>query len=174
MTTLNLSTAFVVFISHAWYRDPKGTHSRPDNKSNDAFTLCKIGIRQLYSTQAAMLPRCFVWLDYSCVQHPDWADWVKHRQRISTSTSALQKQQHFDSSAILASTESRRPSSFFSGSNSLTYEHLKLDIIMRCCDCMFTPVTSPEAWKVLTVSLGHTLPNPVEGWNKTSSCYVNR
>mgnify|MGYP003385375570 FL=1 len=196
VTTLDLSTALVVFISHLWHRDPDELHPRPDNRSNDAFSLCQKGLRQLHDQHAALLHHCYVWLDYSCVSHTEWVDSARHRKRLNKQAAAAKKAQQAQSQAQPPSrqvyTQEHRDkdlmskhTAVFSGGGGgidkathaapcLTYQHLELDTILSLCDCMFTPVVSSATWGALALSLGYVLPDPVEGWNKTSACYMNR
>lgn len=196
---LDLSEALVVFISHLWHRDPEESHSCPDNSNNDAFLLCKTGLRQLHARHAALLPHCFVWLDYSCVPHPDWMNSSKHRKRLCGQNSvavetgeqesgrdivlgSVSSEERTGRSQLIASSNRTSGEGFFfknwRGKEEavpfLTYQHLPLDAVLQVCDCMFTPVVSEAAWRALEVSLACVLPEPVQGWNQTSSCYMNR
>jgi hypothetical protein len=72
LDSIDRASSFVVFISHCWLRGWSGAEGwdgrpHPDNASHDKFKLCVQGIRLARETWAPGLPRCYVWLDFGCM-----------------------------------------------------------------------------------------------------------
>jgi hypothetical protein len=64
--------SFVVFISHTWLRTWRGSEGwdgtiRPDNADNIHFKLCCEGIEFSKGKYAPGMERCYIWIDYGCV-----------------------------------------------------------------------------------------------------------
>ena len=171
--SLDLSTALVVFVSHAWLRTAahshthSHTHSHPDDAHCSVFRLCRSALQRLHALHAASLPHCFVWLDYACVAHPEWEDSLPRRRHLHSLALALAAEAETEECGERVS-ECVSERVYPSSSPALTYQHLKLDEIFQYCDCMLTPALTH------TLSLGHTAATRVLGWNDTSACYMNR
>lgn len=76
VSTLDLTDAFVVYVSHMWMRSgPKmqnfKEYPRPDTEDNEQYKLCVAGIDSLIQSNQARLKKCFVWIDTGCLQHRD-------------------------------------------------------------------------------------------------------
>jgi hypothetical protein len=72
LDSIDRASSFVVFISHCWLRGWSGAEGwngrpHPDNVSHEKFKLCVQGIRKAWEMWAPGMPRCFVWLDFGCM-----------------------------------------------------------------------------------------------------------
>lgn len=66
------STSIIIYVSHRWLRptpDNEGWDGRPhpDSPNGVIFDLCVEGIEKLLKTLAPGMPRCYLWIDYSCL-----------------------------------------------------------------------------------------------------------
>jgi hypothetical protein len=81
---VDLSSAFVVMVSHSWLRvrppsceegsgSGSGSSSRPDNTENEKYHLCVEGINRLLNkcTVGVKPSECYLWIDYSCLNQDD-------------------------------------------------------------------------------------------------------
>lgn len=71
-SSLELSDAFVIYISHMWLRSRptmKGykKHPRPDTEENDQYNLCVAGIKSLLLSNKIKLANCYLWIDFGCL-----------------------------------------------------------------------------------------------------------
>lgn len=72
LDTIDHNNSFIVYISHVWLRgneDDEGYKKRPhpDNVDHDHFEICVSGIKALKKTFAADMKKCYIWLDYGCL-----------------------------------------------------------------------------------------------------------
>jgi hypothetical protein len=72
LDSIDRASSFIVFISHCWLRGWSGARDwdgrpHPDSKFHEKFRLCKAGIRKALNIWAPDLPRCYVWLDFGCM-----------------------------------------------------------------------------------------------------------
>ena len=72
VTTLDLSDAFVIFISHVWLRSRPSLEGfkdfpRPDTVDNMQYKLCVAGVENLLLSNEISLKRCYLWIDYGCL-----------------------------------------------------------------------------------------------------------
>jgi hypothetical protein len=77
---IDLSKSLMVFVSHHWLQattdddcEPAGGDllsedcMRPDSEFHEKFLLCVAGIQLLRSSCAPKLKKCYIWLDYGCI-----------------------------------------------------------------------------------------------------------
>lgn len=89
ISTIDVSKSFMVFISHHWLQATSDTNNdnnddnddnehsgelleennihRPDSGFHEKFLLCVAGIQLLLNNCAPKLKKCYVWLDYGCI-----------------------------------------------------------------------------------------------------------
>jgi hypothetical protein len=101
LSEIDRAISLVVFISHCWLRGWSGaegwdaaTCPHPDNASHDKYKLCVDGMSKLIKTLAPGMTKCYVWLDFGCMD------------------------------------QDGNPAG----------ELKQLDEIVRCSDCIFTPI----------------------------------
>lgn len=80
---IDRNSSLLIFISHCWLRghaEAEGydTVPHPDNVDNDKFKLCVQGIQWVKERFAPAMNKCFVWMDFSCVDQ-------KNRQELDKS-----------------------------------------------------------------------------------------
>jgi hypothetical protein len=76
VSTLDLSDAFVIFVSHLWLRSRPSMENykqypRPDTEDNKQYKLCVAGVENLLVSNKIALKKCFLWIDYGCVDQGD-------------------------------------------------------------------------------------------------------
>ena len=92
---IDRENAFIVFISHCWLRGWSGAvgwdgRPHPDNPRNEKFVLCKRGILQAWRSLAPRMKKCYVWLDFGCMnQDADPAGELKQLHDIVGSCDCL-------------------------------------------------------------------------------------
>lgn len=69
---IDRSNSLLVFISHCWLRGNPGSEGwdgtpHPDNATGDKYKLCIAGIKGLKEICASKMKRCYVWMDYCCM-----------------------------------------------------------------------------------------------------------
>ena len=80
--------AFIVFISHCWLRGWSGAKDwngrpHPDSVRNEKYNLCVQGIEKAKIALAPGMEKCFIWLDFSCIdQDGDPAGELKQLDQI--------------------------------------------------------------------------------------------
>lgn len=72
VATIDLSKSLMVYISHQWLRcspveDAVDDDSHPDSEFHEQFLLCVAGIQRLHDACASKLKKCYIWLDYGCI-----------------------------------------------------------------------------------------------------------
>ena len=76
VSSLDLSDAFIVYISHVWMRsrpslDNFKDYPRPDSADNEHYKLCVAGIESLLASNQVSLSKCYLWIDCSCLRQRD-------------------------------------------------------------------------------------------------------
>lgn len=112
VSTLDLTDAFVIFVSHLWLcsrpsMDGYKDYPRPDTKDNEQYQLCVTGIERLLLSNKIALKKCYLWIDYGCVEQRDTEMTTDNTQKV----------------------------------DRLKEIDRRLGQIMHYCDCMFTPDT---------------------------------
>lgn len=66
---IDMSKAFVVFISHMWLRSAEDNKnsSYPDSPGNTHYQLCVDGIELIRQNHTRGINECYLWVDYSCL-----------------------------------------------------------------------------------------------------------
>jgi hypothetical protein len=69
---IDVENSLLVFISHSWLRGWHGAEgwdgrAHPDNATGGKYELCVDGIEQILKTCAPGFDRCYIWLDYGCI-----------------------------------------------------------------------------------------------------------
>lgn len=72
ISNINLSKSFMVFISHQWLPNAcvdltNSSAVHPDSEFHEKFSLCVAGIQLLVDMCAPRLKKCYVWLDFGCL-----------------------------------------------------------------------------------------------------------
>jgi hypothetical protein len=72
LDSIDRASSFIVFISHCWLRGWPGARDwngrpHPDSKYHEKFKLCVAGIKKAWKVWAPDMPRCYVWLDFGCM-----------------------------------------------------------------------------------------------------------
>lgn len=80
VSAIDLSKSLMVFISHHWLQsisDDDSDHDggellnddniHPDSEFHEKFFLCVAGIQLLLNSCAPKIKKCYVWLDYGCL-----------------------------------------------------------------------------------------------------------
>mmetsp|Transcript_24712 Transcript_24712/g.46053 ORF Transcript_24712/g.46053 Transcript_24712/m.46053 type:complete len:492 (-) Transcript_24712:352-1827(-) len=80
VSAIDQSKALMVFISHHWLQSTpeddedyaggemlNDDNVHPDSEFHEKFLLCVAGIQLLLNTCAPKLKKCYVWLDYGCI-----------------------------------------------------------------------------------------------------------
>jgi hypothetical protein len=116
VTTLDLSDALVIFISHVWLRSRPSmegykAYPRPDTELNEQYKLCVAGIESLLLSNKVALKKCYLWIDYGCLNQRD----PELLKEADGTTKKVNRLQEIDR---------------------------RLGQIMYYCDCMFTPDTT--------------------------------
>ena len=114
VSTLDLSDAFVIFVSHVWLRsrpsmDGYKEYPRPDTDDDEQYKLCVAGVESLLLSNKISLKKCYLWIDYSCLDQRDTAP------KGIEETKKIYRCKELDR---------------------------RVGQIMHYCDCMFTPDTS--------------------------------
>eukprot|EP01041_Mallomonas_annulata_P005444 gene5444-10933_t len=65
-------SSLIIYISHVWLRgqNPKGNvteDSHPDDFHNSKYKLIIDGVEQLFKSFGNDMDKCYIWLDYSCI-----------------------------------------------------------------------------------------------------------
>jgi hypothetical protein len=85
---IDYENSFIVFVSHCWLSGWTGApdyrgRPHPDNLKNSKFQLCKKGIEQTIQDYCPQFRRCYIWLDYGCInQDQDPAGELKQLDEI--------------------------------------------------------------------------------------------
>lgn len=71
--------SLIVFISHNWLRGWSGAigydgRPHPDDAKGGKFTLCVDGIEQIQKNLGKGFSKCFLWLDYTCINQNNGAE----------------------------------------------------------------------------------------------------
>jgi hypothetical protein len=69
---IDVENSLLIFISHCWLRGWSGAEGfdkkpHPDNTTGGKYDLCISGINELMKWQAPGFDRCYLWLDYGCI-----------------------------------------------------------------------------------------------------------
>mmetsp|Transcript_5845 Transcript_5845/g.9493 ORF Transcript_5845/g.9493 Transcript_5845/m.9493 type:complete len:502 (+) Transcript_5845:129-1634(+) len=92
---VDVDNALIVFISHCWLRGWAGAEGfdgrpHPDNSSHEKYALCVDGITQLKANCASILPYCYIWLDFGCInQNGNPAGELKQLDKIVQSSDCI-------------------------------------------------------------------------------------
>jgi hypothetical protein len=144
VSTLDLSDAFVIYVSHLWLRSRPSMedfkeYPRPDKENNEQYKLCVAGIESLLENNKIALNKCYLWIDYSCLDQRD--------------------------PALMKEVEGVEPKKI----DRLKEIDRQIGQIMYYCDCMFTPDTGLAGF-VRT----NTLNNKKKVASSGHSGYLNR
>ena len=76
--SIDRSTSFVIYISHVWQRSYQGCPGwdgkpHPDHKTKKMFKLCVSGIDRIFKHMAPGMTKCYIWMDYGCVNQGNLA-----------------------------------------------------------------------------------------------------
>jgi hypothetical protein len=88
LDSVDRSDSLIVFISHCWLRGWSGAEgwdgrAHPDNAKGDKYRLCVEGIERVKKQLAPGMSRCYIWLDYGCIdQNGDPAGELKQLDEI--------------------------------------------------------------------------------------------
>lgn len=82
LESINRAETFIIFISHRWLRssdESEGWDGRPhpDTANHDVHKILCEGIDKLLTELAPGVTRCFLWIDYSCLDQKNPSRFVK-------------------------------------------------------------------------------------------------